>query len=77
MKEHCRETLERAYLILDGEDIVANERAEIEHHLHECGPCYERYGLEVEVKRIIARLNGCTQCPDALREKMSDLFRIS
>jgi len=74
VKETCRETLERAYLILDGEQISIEERSVIETHLHDCGPCYERYGIEIEVKRIISRLRGCTSCPDDLKQKIADLL---
>jgi mycothiol system anti-sigma-R factor len=76
MKEHCKETLQRAYLILDGEDISHQERVEIETHLHECGPCYERYGIEIEVKRVITRIRGCSSstCPDTLKQRITQLL---
>ena len=77
MKEVCRQTLQRAYLILDGEDISVEERVEIETHLHECSPCYERYGVEVEVKRLIYRLKGSCTCPDQLRAKIETLLEDS
>lgn len=74
MKDHCKETLQRAYLILDGENITSEERVQIEQHLHDCGPCYERYGVEIEVKRVISRLRGCTSCPDSLKQKITNLL---
>jgi mycothiol system anti-sigma-R factor len=74
MKEGCRQTLERAYLILDGEEITSEERVTIQEHLEACEPCFERYGLEVEVKRVIARLRGCTTCPDELKAKITTLL---
>lgn len=74
MKEICRETLERAYLLIDGEPIAAEERVSIRTHLEECQPCYERYGLEVEVKALISRLRGCQPCPEALRHKIAGLI---
>lgn len=75
MNQLCQETLERAYLLLDGEGSPA-ERAEIQHHLEACSPCYERYGLNAEVKRLIARLQGATPCPDGLRTKISEMLQI-
>ena len=74
MKEHCRETLEKAYLFLDGEVLSAAERQEIQVHLEECGPCFERYGVDHEVTALLARLRGCTQCPDELRVKIRSLL---
>jgi mycothiol system anti-sigma-R factor len=74
MKDHCRETLQRAYLILDGEDISYQERVEIETHLHDCGPCYERYGIEIEVKRVITRISDCSSCPDTLKQRITELL---
>ena len=75
MKEVCRETLEKAYLFLDGEMLSDDERAEIERHLHACAPCYERYGLEKEITLVLARLEGATQCPEKLRAKISGLIQ--
>ena len=77
MKEVCKKTLERAYLILDGETISVEERTQIETHLEECSPCYERYGVEIEVKRVIHRLRGSCTCPDELRAKITALLEDS
>ena len=75
MKEHCKHTLERAYLILDGETISVEERIRIETHLHDCGPCFERYGIEVEVKKVIARLQGASHCPAELKNRIMDILK--
>ena len=75
MKEKCRHTLEQAYLFLDGEALTVEERREIEVHLVECKPCYERYGLDREVTVIIQRLRGSNPCPDELRTKIVNLIR--
>lgn len=72
--DNCREILERAYLILDGEEISHEERLHIQVHLEACSPCLERYGLEGEVKRVIARLRGCTTCPDTLKTRITALI---
>lgn len=74
MKERCRETLQRAYLFLDGELLSEHERIEISSHLEECAPCYERYGVEREVSMLIARLRGSTRCPDELRTRVRALI---
>jgi mycothiol system anti-sigma-R factor len=74
MKEHCRETLERAYLFLDGEVLSEHERVEIRHHIEECRPCYEQYGLQREITILVARLKGCETCPDQLRARIASLL---
>ena len=75
MKEGCRRILERAMLLIDGEEISHEERVEIEAHLHECGPCYERYGIDNQVKALIVGLSlpTSTPCPDELKSKITHL----
>jgi mycothiol system anti-sigma-R factor len=72
MKEHCRETLERAYLFLDGEALSEGERNHIQ--LEACRPCYERYGLEREITMVVARLQGRARCPRSLRLRIITLL---
>lgn len=74
MKDICRKTLEKAYLILDGEQIGDSERTQIQSHLEDCGPCFERYGIESEVKRVIGRLRGSVECPDRVKERIGRLL---
>lgn len=74
MKQYCQETLDRAYLLLDGEG-TPQEREEIRAHLEECSPCYEHYGIDVHVKNLIARLHGSTPCPEGLRSKISEMLQ--
>jgi mycothiol system anti-sigma-R factor len=71
---NCRETLEEAYLYLDGEGLSVDRRLEIAHHLEECAPCLQRYGLETEVTLIVARLRGGTPCPHDLRVRIANLI---
>ena len=74
MKEYCRKTLQQAYLFLDGEILTESERTEIRIHLEECAPCYERYGVDEQVKALLARLKGNCRCPDDLRTKLTRLI---
>lgn len=74
MKEICRQTLERAYLILDGEKLAEPERTQIEAHLQECEPCWERWGVQKEMKRVVGRLRGCEACPDDLKNRIGRLI---
>lgn len=74
MKQHCRETLERAYLFLDGEILSEYERREIQVHLEECAPCLERFGLERDVTVIVARLRHSHRCPAELKDRIAALL---
>jgi mycothiol system anti-sigma-R factor len=74
MKPECRESLERAYLFLDGELLSEQERALIELHLEACGPCYERYGLERDIAKLVSRLRGAQRCPADLRSRIQALL---
>ncbi len=74
MKQRCKETLERAYLFLDGEGLSHEERVEIRVHLEACRPCYERYGLEEEITKLVARLRGGQTCPQGLRDRIEALL---
>ncbi len=75
MKDRCREALERAYLYLDREILTDAERLEIQIHLEECAPCYERVGLEQEITTLVARLRGSHPCPQELKARISSLIR--
>ena len=74
MKDICRQTLERAYLLIDGEEVAEAETLSIRQHLEECRPCFERYGLEIEVKAVISRLRGSQPCPEALKHRIAGLI---
>ena len=65
----CREVLAEVYLYLDLE--CAEERtALIRHHLDECSPCLREYGIEQEVKALVARCCGNETAPVELRERL-------
>ncbi len=79
MSERCKEIFadayRRAYMLLDGEGLSESERLEMEAHLEECAPCLERYGVQREfISVVIARLRGCTPCPETLKARISALL---
>lgn len=74
MKQICKETLAQAYLFLDREVLTEERRREIAEHLEECAPCYERVGLEAEVKQLLLRLKGAQVCPDGLKARIKALL---
>jgi mycothiol system anti-sigma-R factor len=65
----CRDVLEQVYLYLDGE-MPDEDCATIRRHLDECAPCLRQFGVEQEVKALVARTCGCDVAPDGLREKV-------
>jgi mycothiol system anti-sigma-R factor len=62
----CREVLEEVYLYLDDE-IDGSRRALIRRHLDECSPCLRQFGVEQEVKLLVARRCGGDRAPESVR----------
>jgi mycothiol system anti-sigma-R factor len=78
----CREVLEKVYFYLDrAEGLLGREGlddidvAKIRQHLDECAPCLRQYGLEQQVKALVARSCGCDRAPDALRVRVLQRIR--
>jgi mycothiol system anti-sigma-R factor len=72
----CREVLAEVYFYLDLE--CSEERRQlIRHHLDECSPCLREYGIEQEVRALVARCCGGETAPlelkQRLRRKLADL----
>jgi mycothiol system anti-sigma-R factor len=65
----CREVLEEVYLYLDLE-CGSNRRDIIRRHLEECSPCLREYGIEQEVKELVARCCGAETAPEELRHRL-------
>jgi mycothiol system anti-sigma-R factor len=65
----CDEILTEVYLFLDLE-CTDQRRALIQHHLDECTSCLREYGIEQEVRAIVARCCGGDRAPEALRERL-------
>jgi mycothiol system anti-sigma-R factor len=74
MKEYCQTTLELLYLYIDGEVLSESQRREIRVHLEECGPCYERFGLQRKVTVIVSRQRRHSSCPQELRARISQIL---
>jgi mycothiol system anti-sigma-R factor len=68
--EPCQEAVATLYSFLDGE-LTPDRRLLIQHHLDECGPCFEAFGFEAELKAVIAR--KCRdEVPQSLRRRVAD-----
>jgi mycothiol system anti-sigma-R factor len=65
----CVEVIEQVYLYLDGE-IDETHRVEVREHLDDCGPCLRQYGIEQEVKALVARSCGGDSAPDELKIRL-------
>jgi mycothiol system anti-sigma-R factor len=70
----CDKALEEVYLYLDGE-LDPPSCEEVRRHLDDCSPCLRMYGIEQEVKALVARCCGQAQAPEALRIRV--LTKIS
>lgn len=66
--EDCRGAMLHLDEYLDGE-LTGAELVEVRRHLQTCAACRDRYGLEQEVRELIARSCGC-QAPDQLRARI-------
>jgi mycothiol system anti-sigma-R factor len=66
----CDDVLRDVYLYLDDEtDETLKNR--IRQHLDGCAPCLKQFGLEQDVRSLVARCCGNDQAPQALRERIS------
>jgi mycothiol system anti-sigma-R factor len=65
----CVEVIEQVYLYLDGE-IDEIHRTEVRVHLDDCGHCLRQYGIEQEVKALVARSCGNDSAPAGLKERL-------
>ena len=69
----CSEVLDQVSSYLDGE-LEVSDIARIRQHLDECWPCFEEYGLDELVKKLVHKHCGHERVPDELRAKV--LVRI-
>jgi mycothiol system anti-sigma-R factor len=65
----CGQILDEVYLFLDLE-CSDDRRSGIKEHLDECSPCLREYGIEQEVKVLVARCCGGERAPEELRNRL-------
>ena len=70
----CRQVLQEVYLYLDME-CDPDRRARIRGHLDECSPCLREYGIEREIKALVARCCSQETAPEGLRERLRAKLR--
>ena len=65
----CGEVLADVFLYLDGE-MDYERRDRIRSHLDECSPCLRKFGIEQEVRALVARSCGNDVAPATLRARV-------
>ena len=65
----CAEVLAEVYLYLDLE-CDDKRQSLIRDHLDECSPCLREFGIEHEVKALVARTCGDETAPAELRSRL-------
>jgi mycothiol system anti-sigma-R factor len=65
----CSVVLSEVYLYLDLE-CSEGRRTLIQKHLDECHDCMREFGIEHEVKALVARCCGDERAPQELRERL-------
>ena len=70
----CRDVIEQVYTYLDGEIDASNQHL-IREHLDECSPCLREFGIEQEVKALVARCCGNDTAPDGMKASLMTRLR--
>jgi mycothiol system anti-sigma-R factor len=65
----CGDVLKDLYLYLDDES-DETLRNRIRQHLDACTPCLKQYGLEQDVRSLIARCCGGDRAPESLHTRI-------
>jgi mycothiol system anti-sigma-R factor len=68
-KADCGVVISEVYLYLDLE-CSEDRRSLIRTHLDDCSDCLREYGIEHEVKALVARCCGDETAPDELRARL-------
>ncbi|MGI5348949.1 mycothiol system anti-sigma-R factor [Streptomyces sp. CA-250714] len=71
----CSEVLDHLYEYLDRE-MPEGDCAKFKEHFDECSPCFEKYGLEREVKKLVKRCCGQDDVPSDLRAKVMGRIEV-
>jgi mycothiol system anti-sigma-R factor len=70
----CGEVLAEVFLYLDGE-MTGPRHDLIRNHLDDCSPCLRKYGIEKEVRALVARTCGGDVAPEQLRLRVLGKLR--
>ncbi len=70
----CSQVLAEVWLLLDHECDSARRHKLVEH-LDECSPCLEQYGIEEQLKLLLARKCGGDRVPEGFKERVRQSIR--
>jgi mycothiol system anti-sigma-R factor len=65
----CDDVLKDVFLYLDDES-DSDVRHRIRQHLDDCAPCLRQFGVEQDVKSLVARCCGGDVAPESLRARI-------
>ena len=68
-ESECTAVLQDVWLFLDNE-MDAESRARVQHHLDECSPCLTEAGLDQKLKELLHRKCGGERAPEPLRSRL-------
>lgn len=71
---NCDEALAEIYLLLDHECSPDHEN-QLRKHIDDCPPCLEEYGIDEQLKQLLARKCGGDHAPDELKSKLRASIR--
>lgn len=69
-KVDCGEALHRMYHFLDGE-LTADRKSKIKAHINNCEPCFEMFGFEAELRKLVA-CRCRDEVPQSLRARIAE-----
>jgi mycothiol system anti-sigma-R factor len=75
-KVNCDEALAELYLLLDKECSREHE-VELRKHIESCPPCLEEYGIDEQLKQLLARKCGGDHAPDELKSRLMASIRTT
>lgn len=70
----CDDALAEIYLLLDKE-CSAERDAELRRHIDDCPPCLEEYGIDEQIKQLLARKCGGEHAPADLKSRLKASIR--
>ncbi len=68
-ESECTSVLRDVWLFLDNE-MDAESRERVQHHLDECSPCLAEAGLDRKLKELLHRKCGGERAPEHLRSRL-------
>ncbi|MBK1785738.1 mycothiol system anti-sigma-R factor [Prauserella cavernicola] len=71
---HCEQALAEIFLLLDKECSPERDE-ELRKHIDDCPPCLEEYGIDEQLKQLLARKCGGDHAPAELKSRLRASIR--